>query len=73
VCSALYSTFITPWADSSAAHAIEPDFHIPACYVNVNTPPPGSAKAQAFSDETLLYMFYACPRDAVQEIAAQEL
>ncbi|PSR83949.1 hypothetical protein PHLCEN_2v5565 [Hermanssonia centrifuga] len=68
----LYSTFITPWADSSAAHTVEPDFHLPACY-NVTPPPPGPAKASAFSDETLFFMFYASPRDALQEIAAQEL
>ncbi|KAI0671151.1 hypothetical protein C8Q78DRAFT_841125 [Trametes maxima] len=68
----LYSTFITPWADSSAAHTVEPDFHLPACY-NVQPPPPGPLKAAAFSDETLFFMFYASPRDALQEVAAQEL
>ncbi|KAL5482331.1 CDC36 [Sanghuangporus weigelae] len=68
----LFSTFITPWSDSSAAHTVEPDFHVPPCY-NVNAPPPGPAKAQAFSEETLFYMFYAHPRDALQEVAAQEL
>ncbi|KAI0258819.1 hypothetical protein BC834DRAFT_909402 [Gloeopeniophorella convolvens] len=68
----LYSTFITPWADSSAAHTVEPDFHLPGCY-NVQPPPPGPSKAAAFSDETLFFMFYSAPRDALQEIAAQEL
>ena len=68
----LYSTFITPWADSSAAHTVEPDFHLPACY-NVAPPPPGPNKAAAFSDETLFFMFYSSPRDALQEVAAQEL
>lgn len=68
----LYSTFITPWSDSSAAHSVEPDFHLPACY-QVSHPPPGPQKAQAFSDETLFYMFYASPRDALQEVAAFEL
>ncbi|KAL4249812.1 CNOT2/3/5 family protein [Abortiporus biennis] len=68
----LYSTFITPWADSSAAHSVEPDFHLPACY-NVAPPPPGPNKAAAFSDETLFFMFYSSPRDALQEVAAQEL
>lgn len=68
----LYSTFITPWADSSAAHTVEPDFHLPGCY-NVQPPAPGPGKAVAFSDETLFFMFYSSPRDALQEIAAQEL
>ncbi|KAK7689901.1 hypothetical protein QCA50_006540 [Cerrena zonata] len=70
--SGLYSTFITPWSDSSAAHTVEPDFHLPSCY-QVTTPTPGPQKAQAFSDETLFYMFYASPRDALQEVAAFEL
>ncbi|PFH54022.1 hypothetical protein AMATHDRAFT_53785 [Amanita thiersii Skay4041] len=69
----LYSTFITPWADQSAAHTVEPDFRLPACYANVLAPPPGPSKAAAFSDETLFFMFYSSPRDALQEIAAQEL
>ncbi|KAI5896245.1 uncharacterized protein SCHCODRAFT_02614346 [Schizophyllum commune H4-8] len=68
----LYSTFITPWADQSAAHSVEPEFHLPSCYA-VNAPPPGPQKAQAFSEETLFYMFYAHPKDALQEVAAQEL
>ncbi|KAJ4482495.1 NOT2 family protein [Lentinula aciculospora] len=68
----LYSTFITPWADQSAAHTVEPDFHLPACY-SVQSPPPGPGKVTAFSDETLFFMFYSSPRDALQEIAAQEL
>ncbi|THH03662.1 hypothetical protein EW145_g6105 [Phellinidium pouzarii] len=68
----LFSTFITPWSDSSAAHTVEPDYHLPQCY-SVNAPPPGPNKAQAFSEETLFYMFYAHPRDALQEVAAQEL
>ncbi|TFY57530.1 hypothetical protein EVJ58_g6966 [Rhodofomes roseus] len=68
----LHPAFITPWADSSAAHTVEPDFHLPACYA-VQPPPPGPSKAQAFSDETLFFMFYSSPRDALQEIAAQEL
>ncbi|KAI0315595.1 hypothetical protein OF83DRAFT_1164717 [Amylostereum chailletii] len=68
----LYSTFITPWADSSAAHSVEPDFTLPECY-DVQPPPPGPSKAASFSDETLFFMFYSAPRDALQEVAAQEL
>jgi CCR4-NOT transcription complex subunit 2 len=34
---------------------------------------PGPSKAAAFSDETLFFMFYSSPRDALQEVAAQEL
>ncbi|KAK1227374.1 hypothetical protein PQX77_009638 [Marasmius sp. AFHP31] len=68
----LYSTFITHSADQSAAHTVEPDYHIPGCY-NVQPPPPGPSKATAFSDETLFFIFYSSPRDALQEVAAQEL
>jgi CCR4-NOT transcription complex subunit 2 len=52
---------------------VEPDFHLPACYLSVQAPPPGPTKAAMFSDETLFFMFYASPRDALQEVAAQEL
>jgi hypothetical protein len=69
----LYSTFITPWSDQSAARTVEPDFHLPTCYSSVQAPPPGPNKATAFSDETLFFMFYSSPKDALQEVAAQEL
>lgn len=35
--------------------------------------PPGPTKVRTFSDDTLFYMFYSYPRDALQELAAQEL
>lgn len=71
--SNLYSTFITPWSDSKAASAlnIEPEFHLPSCY-NVQ-PPPAQSKIGNFSDETLFFIFYSQPRDAMQEMAAHEL
>lgn len=72
ITSHISSSFITPWSDSSAAHTVEPDFHLPPCY-NVQPAPPGPSKAAAFSDETLFFMFYSSPRDALQEVAAQEL
>ncbi|KAG9091539.1 hypothetical protein FRC07_011836, partial [Ceratobasidium sp. 392] len=68
----LFPSFITPWSDASAALTIEPDYHLPACY-NVQPPPPAQAKANAFSDETLFFMFYSAPRDVLQEMASQEL
>jgi CCR4-NOT transcription complex subunit 2 len=69
---AIFPSFVTPWSDSSAAHGVEPDFVLPACY-NVRPPPPGPSKASTFGDETLFYAFYSSPRDAIQEISAQEL
>ncbi|KAI5479452.1 hypothetical protein MNV49_003596 [Pseudohyphozyma bogoriensis] len=69
----LYSTFITPWSDSKTASQlnIEPEFHLPSCY-NVQ-PPPAQTKIGNFSDETLFFIFYSQPRDAMQEMAAHEL
>ena len=71
--SSLSTTFITPWADQSAAHQIEPNWTVPSCYYDVRPPVPGPSKLEAFSDETLFFVFYSAPRDALQEIAAQEL
>ncbi|GAA5866935.1 hypothetical protein JCM8547_003922 [Rhodosporidiobolus lusitaniae] len=69
----LYSSFITPWSDAKAAAMlnIEPEFHLPSCY-NVQ-PPPANTKIGNFSDETLFFIFYSQPRDAMQEMAAHEL
>ncbi|SCV73952.1 BQ2448_6382 [Microbotryum intermedium] len=69
----LFSTFITPWSDSKTASGlnIEPEFHLPSCY-NVQ-PPPAQTKIGNFSDETLFFIFYSQPRDAMQEMAAHEL
>lgn len=69
----LYPKFATPWADyASAAPATEPNYHLPSCY-NVAPPPPNPKKAAQFSDETLFFTFYSMPRDAFQDLAAQEL
>ena len=69
--SALYATFASPWTDGNNIH-VEPEYHLPPCY-NVQLPPPAQGKISSFSDETLFYIFYAMPRDALQEAAAQEL
>ncbi|KAF9943657.1 hypothetical protein BGZ65_000544, partial [Modicella reniformis] len=51
---------------------VEAEFHVPACY-NVQPPPPPQAKLSSVLDETLFYMFYSMPRDALQDAAAIEL
>ncbi|ORZ37190.1 hypothetical protein BCR44DRAFT_1479461 [Catenaria anguillulae PL171] len=59
-------------------NSADPEYHLPACY-SVQLPPTAAgakgiaAKLASFSDETLFYLFYAQPRDAAQELAAQEL
>lgn len=70
---ALSTSFVTPWAQDQAAAStqVEPAFQLPGCY-NVQ-PPPAQAKAASFSDETLFFIFYSTPRDALQEMAASEL
>lgn len=50
---------------------IEPEYQLPSCY-NVQ-PPPASSKIGAFTDETLFFIFYSQPRDAMQEAAAEQL
>jgi CCR4-NOT transcription complex subunit 2 len=42
-------------------------------HYSVHPPPPGPAKALLFGEETLFLVFYENPRDALQEVAAQEL
>ncbi|CCJ30181.1 unnamed protein product, partial [Pneumocystis jirovecii] len=69
----LCTSFLSPWIDSNATKVwIEPKFYLPACY-NVQLAPPALSKIRNFSDETLFYIFYSMPRDAMQEAAAQEL
>ncbi|KAG0243441.1 hypothetical protein BGX31_010724 [Mortierella sp. GBA43] len=68
----LYGTFASPWFELQSSADIEAEFHVPACY-NVQPPPPPQAKLSSVLDETLFYMFYSMPRDALQDAAAIEL
>lgn len=70
----LFSNFDSPWTDSSPYETISPDspYSLPPCYT-VNSPPPATKKMNFFSEETLFYIFYALPKDLLQEAAAQEL
>eukprot|EP00123_Amoebidium_parasiticum_P015231 comp22846_c0_seq1/m.35998 comp22846_c0_seq1/g.35998 ORF comp22846_c0_seq1/g.35998 comp22846_c0_seq1/m.35998 type:complete len:354 (-) comp22846_c0_seq1:315-1376(-) len=67
----LYRTFQSPWA-SQALKESEPEFNLPACYTMAALPPP-LTKMEQFNDNTLFYIFYAMPRDILQQAAAQEL
>ncbi|KAJ3156029.1 hypothetical protein HDU89_005593 [Geranomyces variabilis] len=68
----LYSTFMSPFSDRPTLGA-EPQFVLPGCYNLLQPPPPPMSKVSTFSDETLFYVFYAQPRESLQEAAAQEL
>lgn len=49
-----------------------PNFNLPECYTVRNTQPI-EQKVTNFTEETLLYMFYANPQDKHQFLAAQQL
>ncbi|CZT17674.1 uncharacterized protein RCC_03511 [Ramularia collo-cygni] len=49
-----------------------PAFNVPDAYTVTNVPPMAT-RIDAFSDETLLQIFYTSPRDVMQERAAEEL
>lgn len=67
----LYATFASPFSDAPLKR--EPEFHIPSCYYMRPPLPPPIDKMSLFSDETLFYIFYSMPRDALQVAAAAEL
>jgi len=67
----LYSTFASPWAEGPSRR--EPEFYIPMCYymqVPLQSP---ILKTNLFSEETLFYIFYSMPKEALQASAAAEL
>jgi CCR4-NOT transcription complex subunit 2 len=76
----IYSTFMTPFSDTPTATAAagtapasgEPVYTLHSAYTSLRSPVPLS-KMKDFSDETMFYIFYAMPRDVLQEAAAQEL
>jgi CCR4-NOT transcription complex subunit 2 len=49
-----------------------PKFRIPDCY-QVNNVQPIENKIQSFNEETLMWIFYSCPGDLKQQLAAIEL
>ncbi len=53
----------SPWASGPP---------VPAVY-RAEAVPPAAGRMAAFAEETLFYMFYAMPRDRMQELAAHEL
>ncbi|KAK2783383.1 hypothetical protein FQN52_009641 [Onygenales sp. PD_12] len=68
----LHPTFASPFISSNASAPLQTDYSLPACYTVANVQPLQS-RIPSFSDETLFYIFYSMPRDAMQELVAEEL
>jgi CCR4-NOT transcription complex subunit 2 len=69
----LHATFPTPWArEPATAPALEPHVALPSCY-RLPQPALKTGHLSKFDVTTLLYIFYAMPRDVLQAYAAQEL
>ncbi|KAL3470626.1 hypothetical protein BJX99DRAFT_239124 [Aspergillus californicus] len=68
----LHSTFVSPFVAPVPGVHLEQDFALPGCYT-VQSVQPLQSRIPSFSDETLFYIFYSMPRDAMQEVAAEEL
>lgn len=66
----LHASFAHPWTDVPAAK--EPALTLPPSY-RVPQPALKTGHFAKFSSGTLLYIFYAMPRDVLQAYAAQEL
>ncbi|KAI1133096.1 CobW/HypB/UreG, nucleotide-binding domain-containing protein [Nemania abortiva] len=69
---AMISTQIwSPFTDAPPRPAI-PDFRLPDCY-KVNNVQPLRNKISNFNEETLMWIFYSCPGDYQQQLAAEQL
>lgn len=68
----LLPTFAGPFTTPGSRPPLQPEFTLPPCYTVDNVHDVYS-KAQGFSDETLLYIFYTQVRDVIQEVVATEL
>ncbi|ROT40707.1 cobW-domain-containing protein [Sodiomyces alkalinus F11] len=68
----LISTQIYSLFDDIAPRPAVPNFRLPDCY-RVNNVQPIETKIQSFNEETLFWIFYSCPQDIKQQLAAFEL
>ncbi|KAA8498354.1 putative NOT transcription complex subunit VIP2 [Porphyridium purpureum] len=68
----LYASMESVFSENAAGQDTEPDFRIPECY-RVSPPPLKGVHFARFNVETLFYIFYSMPRDALQVYAALEL
>ncbi|KAG4107058.1 hypothetical protein H8356DRAFT_921977 [Neocallimastix lanati (nom. inval.)] len=66
----IYPKFSSPFSNKPK---LFPKNQLPTCFSLPQMPPPIITKIGVFSDETLFYIFYTMPKEAIQEAAAQEL
>lgn len=66
------STQIYSLFDDEPPRPAVPRFRIPDCY-QVKNVQPIEAKISSFNEETLMWIFYSCPGDVKQQMAAVEL
>ncbi|KAI1776835.1 hypothetical protein F4818DRAFT_411937 [Hypoxylon cercidicola] len=66
------STQIFSLFNNLPARAPIPEFRLPDCYT-VNNVQPLENKISNFNEETLMWIFYSCPGDIKQHMAAHEL
>ncbi len=67
----LYQNFRSPFASKTKSD--EPSYRIPRCYNQARSSPLKPEHFGKVQVETLLYIFYSCPNDALQVQAALEL
>ncbi|KAK3353083.1 hypothetical protein B0T25DRAFT_543589 [Lasiosphaeria hispida] len=68
----MISTQIYSLFDDEPPRPAVPKFRLPDCY-QVKNVQPIEAKIQSFNEETLMWIFYSCPGDMKQQMAAIEL
>ncbi len=68
----MLSTKVYSLFDDVPPRSPVPKFRLPDCY-QVKNVQPIEAKISSFNEETLMWIFYSCPRDIKQQMAAVEL
>ena len=68
----MLSTKVYSLFDDIPPRSPVPKFRLPDCY-QVKNVQPIEAKISSFNEETLMWIFYSCPRDIKQQMAAIEL
>ena len=68
----LHAAFATPWAKEPPLQPLEPFFTLPSSY-RISQPSLKISNLKKFEPATLMWIFYAMPRDLMQAHAAVEL